>query len=110
MTAGAVVVLRSMARRWRAGEPSTCPRRTRRRPGVGGAGPRVAVIAGRAVAADLVAAILFLGVVAYAVFAGRRLRQRGVGPDRRRRRARRAAALAHRPRPSARCGRPTTCG
>ena len=27
MTVGAVVVLRSMARRWRAGEP-TCPRRT----------------------------------------------------------------------------------
>ena len=64
MTVMATITLRSMARRWRAGEPLDLP--TPYSPD-----PRLAP--GRAAAMTLaatVAALLFLGVVAYALFAG----------------------------------------
>ena len=68
MGVAAVTVLRSMARRWRESERSTCPRRTARRQRAAGVDPDRTV---RVVnLSDVVAALLFVGVVAYALFGG----------------------------------------
>ena len=62
---GATVVLRSMSRRWRETATSICRRRTVRRPNTTPAG-RV----GRDEPGRPAAALLFVGVVVYAVFGG----------------------------------------
>jgi cytochrome d ubiquinol oxidase subunit II len=85
MTAGAWVVLRSMARRWRAGRGGPAePLRSRHRPGA--RGQQSPGSPGREGAAPVslpvvVAAAMFAGVVVYAVLGRRRLRLRLLGPD-----------------------------